>query len=89
MTKQTKYLINGIILLILGIIAISALPIIVQEYGYYTVSKSLYSQIEFVLFTACAIYYIFSPKYYRIQVLSIFIALCLYLLFLAVYSFIF
>lgn len=89
MTKQKKYLINGIILLLLGVAANSIVPVIVQEFGYYNVSKSLYGQIEFFLFTACALYFMFSPKYYRIQVLCIFIALCLYLLFRATYSFIF
>lgn len=82
LSNQTKYFINGVILLFLGLFCITFVPL----KTIVSVEKYLYLQIEFFLLCASAIYYLFSPKYYKQQILSILIGILYYLLFVKLFS---
>ena len=44
----------------------------------------MYTEIEFFMLAACSVYYLFSPKYYRYQIISIALALTYYFVFVRV-----
>lgn len=81
LNTQTKYFINGIILLFLGLLCATFVPL-----NALSVEKYIYLQVEFFLLCASAIYYLFSPKYYPQQILSIFIGILYYFLFVKIFS---
>lgn len=77
LNNQIKYLINGIILLILGVFSVTFLPLLIK----FHIERYVYLQIEFFFLCCASIFYLFSPKYYKIQILTILWAVLYYLLF--------
>lgn len=84
MRKQKQYYINGLILLIIAMISITMLPHLADKLKL-TVEKSSFSEFEFFALCASALFYLFSPRYYKNQVLSIIFAFLYYFLFLKMY----
>lgn len=87
MRKQTQYFINGIILLILGLLVITITPLIIENYRPISLEKYMYSEIEFFMLMACGVYYLFSPKYYKYQIISIALGMTYYFVFVHVMGF--
>lgn len=84
MNKQKQYYINGIILIILALISVTLAPHIADKLKL-TIDKSSYAEFEFFLLTAAALFYLFSPKYFKGQILSILLAFLYYWMFLRLY----
>ena len=89
MRKQTKYFINGVILVILALLSITIVPLIVEKLGFYAIEKYIYAEIEFFLLIASASFWLFCPFYYRAQLLSILFALIYYFVFSKLYRILF
>jgi len=83
--KQTKYFLIGGILLLCALFSITFLPLIIKFFTKLSIQKYIYVQIEFFLFVASSIFYLFSPKYYKQQILTILIAILYYYLFVLIY----
>jgi hypothetical protein len=75
---QIKYFINGLILLFLALCSITHLPIILKEKCGLIFENYIYVELEFFLLVACAIFYLFSPKYYQYQIYSIIFGIIYY-----------
>ena len=88
MKKQTQYFINGLILLILAMADITILPLILAAIDN-SLDTFVYTEIEFFLLATCFVYYLFSPKYYKEQIVSIIFAVFYYFFFLEIYRIIF
>ena len=84
MKKQKQYYINGLILIVIALITITVVPLIADKYkiGF---EKSSFSEFEFFILTAAALFYLFSPKYYKWQFISIVCGILYYLIFLKIY----
>lgn len=78
---QAKYFINGLILLILALFSITFLPVILKNNFNIIFENYVYIQIEFFLLVAASMFYLFSPKYYGAQVLSVVFGIAYYFLF--------
>ena len=87
MKKQKQYFINGLILIIIALLIITLIPHFAGKFKI-AIEKSTYSEIEFFILCAASLFYLFSPKYYIGQILSIVLAILYYFLFLAIYPFI-
>lgn len=74
---QKKYFINGVILIFIALLSVTYLPVVVK----INIENYVYYQIEFFALCAASIFFLFSPKYYKEQVLTIFFAIFLYLLY--------
>ena len=84
MKKQKQYYINGLILIITGVFAVTVLPYLTDKIGFYF-DKSVFSEFEFFVLVAAGLFYLFSPKYYKSQMLSIILAIIFYLIFSNIY----
>lgn len=84
MNKQKQYYINGLILISIAIISVTLIPLLADKLKIYT-NKDFLCEFEFFSLTAGALYFLFSPKYYKHQVLSIVFIILYYLLFLKIY----
>ena len=85
MKLQTKYFINGLICLILGLLCITYLPYIVRDlFIKIQIQNYIFVQLELFLLIACSIFYLFSPKYYTKQILSFVLGYVYYLFFIKV-----
>ena len=79
LSNQTKYFINGVILLSLACFSVTLLPLIIKTTPISAIIKNyIYYEIEFFLLSASAIFYLFSPKYYKYQILSILVFMFIY-----------
>ena len=84
MNKQKQYFINGIILIIMAIVAISFMPYLADKFKL-PFEKSCFPEFEFFALTGASLFYLFSPKYYKAQILSILCAILYYFIFLKIY----
>lgn len=82
LSLQAKHFINGAILLFLGVLSVTFFPMF-TKLGW---ERYVYLQIEFFLLTCASIFYLFSPKYYKQQIISVLFAVLFYLLFVKFYS---
>ena len=78
---QEKYFINGIVLVILAVLGVTFLPILIKEKTIFEVPNYIYFHIEFFALCASAIFFLFSPKYYKEQILIIFLGIIYYCFF--------
>ncbi len=85
MKKQKQYFINGLILIVIALIVITLVPLYADRFGM-NIEKYSYSEFEFFVLCAASLFYLFSPKYYKGQVLSIIFAILYDLSFLKFYS---
>ena len=83
---QTKYFINGLILLALALYSITYLPIILKEKCGLIFENYIYVEFEFFLLTAAAIFYLISPKYYQYQIYSVLFGIIYYSFFVKLYN---
>lgn len=81
LNNQSKYFINGLFLLTFAVASVTHIPIILKTNFNLIFSAWLYYQIEFFLLCACAVFYLFSPKFYKYQVISVVFAFAYYVLF--------
>ncbi len=79
-TKRKAYNL-GLLFLILALLSITVLPIITKKIAGLSLNENLFSQIEFFLLFWCACLYAYSSKYYKYQLLSIFVAILIYFMF--------
>ncbi len=86
MNKQKQYFINGLILLVIGLLIITVIPYAIDKFKL-AIEKSSFSELEFVVLTGCCLFYLFSPKYYKNQVLSIILGFLYYFMFFKFYNF--
>ena len=86
MNKQKQYFINGLILLVIAILTITIIPYVADRWKM-AFEKSSFSELEFFLLTACTLFYLFSPKYYKNQVISIVFAYLFYFIFVKIFPF--
>lgn len=77
LNHQTQYFINGIILIIIALLSVTILP----KSNLLSIPKYAYYQIEFFVLCAASIYFLFSPKYYKGQILTILLGIIYYILF--------
>lgn len=90
MKKQTKYFITGVFLLTGALFCITLLPMFIKICKInLPIQRYMYAQVEFFILVACSIFYLFSPKYYKYQVLSVLTGILYYIIFAKIYSFIF
>lgn len=82
---QTKYFINGVILVVFALYCITFLPFFIRSKIGLTVPSYVYYQVEFFLLSAAAIFFLFSPKYYKNQILVILLGVLYYILFAKYY----
>ena len=87
LSTQTKYFINGLILLIIGLFSVTFLPIIIKNLPFIktTIENYFYVQLEFFTLCSCAIFYLFSPKYLKYQFISILAGIVYYFLFIKLF----
>ena len=81
MNKQLKLYLNGLILIALALIMITIIPFLSDKLKIVA-EKGIFSELEFFFLTAGALFYLFSPKYYKYQILSIFVAISHYFIFI-------
>lgn len=85
MKRQTKYFYIGLLCLICGLFCITYLPYILKSLIIKIhLQNYIFVQIEFLLLVICAIFYLFSPKYYSRQILSFAFGFLYYFLFIKV-----
>jgi len=85
--KQKQYFINGIFLVALGLLSVTIAPLIIkQAKGFASVENYVFYEFEFIFFLAAALYFVFSPKYYKGQIVCAFIGILYYILFTAIYK---
>ena len=82
---QTKYFINGVILVIIALFCVTFLPPLLKANTSLIVPSYLYFQIEFFTLCAASIFFLFSPKYYQNQVFVILLGILYYILFAKYY----
>lgn len=82
---QTKYFINGVILIVLALFCVTFLPFILKSKMSVVVSNYIYYQVEFFALCAASIFFLFSPKYYKEQILVILFGILYYSLFVKLY----
>lgn len=85
MNKQKQYFINGLVLIILALLAITIIPFCADKLRI-PVEKNIFSEFELFALMLCALFYLFSPKYYKAQILSIICAVIFYFVFIKIYS---
>lgn len=87
LNHQTQYFINGVILIVIGLLCVTIFPQIVREkISFFAVANYTYYQAEFFTLCAAAIFFLFSPKYYKEQILTILLGLIYYILFVKLYN---
>jgi len=87
LSNQTKLFINGFFLIVIALLIVTILPPIVRaKTGMFSVANYIYYQVEFFVLAAASVFYLFSPKYYKEQVLSILLGILYYILFVKFYS---
>ena len=74
---QTQHFINGVILLFLGVLSVTFFPMFVKL-GW---EKYVYLQIEFFFLACASVFFLFSPKYYKQQIMSVIFAILFYFMF--------
>lgn len=79
--NQIKYFINGIILIFLGLYSVTYLPGVIKLHSSIIIANYVFYQIEFFLLVAGAIFFLFSPRYYKWQMVIIVFAIFYYCLF--------
>lgn len=82
---QTKYFINGIILVALALFCVTFLPFILKSRVSMIIPGYVYFQVEFFALCAAAIFFLFSPRYYKEQVLVILLGVLYYSFFVKFY----
>ncbi len=82
MKRQTKYFYIGLLCLINGLLCVTYLPYIIKRLVF--LQNYVFVQIEFLLLVTCAIFYLFSPKFYSKQILSFAFGFLYYFLFVKV-----
>ena len=78
LNRQTKYFINGVVLIILALFCVTFLPPLIKSKTSLIVQNYLYFEVEFFLLALSAIFFLFSPKYYKEQVLVILLGVLYY-----------
>ncbi len=84
MRRQTKYFYIGLLCLILGLLCVTFLPYIFKTLFSIYLQNYIFVQLELFCFVTCAIFYLFSPKFYAQQILSFLSGFLYYLLFIKV-----
>ena len=85
MKKQKQYFINGLILMTIALFSITIVPYLADNFKFFIEKHSL-SEFEFFILTAASLFYIFSPKYYKFQLMSILCAFLYYFAFLKLHE---
>lgn len=86
MKNQIKYFLIGLILLFCAVFCVTLLPLIVKIFfKHFYIQNYIYSEIEFLLMILCAVLYLFSPKFYKLQIVSIGVFAFLYFMFVKYY----
>jgi len=88
LNTKRKYFILGLVFLCIALFSVTFLPLIIQKYIKLGISEYMYAQIEFFFLFWCACLYAFSPKYYKYQLLSIFLVFLLYFVFIRFFRFV-
>ncbi len=89
MKRQTKYFIFGLLVLICAVFCTTFLPLIVKNCFYkINVENYIYFEIEFLLLVLGGVLFLFSPKYYKFQMLSIALLMIFYEIFIKIYPYI-
>ena len=78
---QTKYFINGVILVLIALFCVTFLPSLINDKTNFIISNYVFAQVEFFTLCAAIIFFLFSPKYYKWQLVAILFAMVLYVLF--------
>ncbi len=86
MNKQKQYFINGLILFIIALTMITIIPYCIDKLKM-AFEKDTFSELEFFAMTASALFFLFSPKYYKNQVIIIIFGFLYYFLFSKFYPF--
>ncbi len=81
MNRQTKYFINGAILIILALFCVTFLPFLIKIKTSFIIQNYIYFQIEFFMLALSGIFFLFSPKYYKEQILVVLLGVLYYILF--------
>ena len=83
---QTKYFINGVILIAIALFCVTFLPPLLKAKGSFIIQNYVFYQVEFFALIAAAIFFLFSPKYYKEQIALIILGALYYILFVKLYS---
>jgi len=84
MKRQLKYFLLGAFFLFGAMLTITLLPVVLKEF-YIKINPLFLSQIELFLLLSAAVLFLFSPKYYKWQILCVLYAILYYLLFLRIW----
>jgi len=85
--SQKKYFIIGTLFLICAILSVTIAPLVVKTFLFnVNIENYIYVEIEFLLLTLCGVYYLFSPKYYNFQFITIGITFLFYYIYAIFYS---
>lgn len=88
MKRQTRYFITGLILLIIACCCITLIPAIIKTFfKSIVIYNYIFRQVEFLLLVLCAILFLFCPKYYKFQMLSIGFCFLFYFAFVKLYPY--
>ena len=87
MKKQKQYFINGLILIIVALMAVTIVPYCTDRFRLF-IEKNVLCEFEFFTLCASALFYLFSPKYYKGQIISILSAYLYYFAFVKLYPYI-
>ena len=82
--QQTQYFINGAILIVIALLCVTILPVIVK--AKFNIPNYAFYQIEFFILCVASIFFLFSPKYYKEQIITVLIGAIYYILFCKVFN---
>ena len=83
---QTKYFINGVILVLIALFCVTFLPSLINDKTNFIISNYVFAQVEFFTLCAAIIFFLFSPKYYKGQIILFILGAIYYILFVKLYS---
>lgn len=89
MKFQTKYYILGNIFLVLAMFLATLAPIAAKTLGINYIETYSYVALKLLFLIIAATYYLFSPRYYKFQVMNIFSAILFYFIFVKFFNLIF
>lgn len=90
LNRQLKYYLKGTVVLFCAMFCITLLPTFLKFVNFeLIIGEFTFVLLEFFLCTLGAILYLFSPKYYKWQVITVLLCVLYYFLFKKAYLIIF
>lgn len=87
LSLQAKYFIIGVVLTILGLISCTLLPLFMKSKTSFDDVNYVYFVIEFFMFNAASVFFLFCPKYFKGQIITVLAGVLYYISFVNYFLF--